>query len=630
MCRLLWTVVLFVANGVFVTVRAEGPASRDASNATAFEAGVAPFLAQHCTRCHGGEEPEAELALDTYRDSANIQQDIELWEKVQRMIEARQMPPSDEPQPAGEELQAVLAAITAEIERYDCTSERRPGRVTLRRLNRVEYNNTIRDLVGVDFRPADDFPADDVGNGFDNIGDVLSLPPVLFEKYLAAAERVVTEAFARDDLRQRILVHQPRNDDDHREALRRNLADFATRAFRRPATEAEVDRLYDLRRAARRAGLEDDEALQLPLQAVLTSPHFLFRVELDPEPDDADGIRELNAYEVATRLSYFLWSTMPDDELFALARTGELLQPGVLEAQAARMLRDPRSRALVENFAGQWLQLRDLARLAPDPELFPAFDEELRAAMLEETQTFLETMIRDDRSVLEFLTADYTFVNERLARHYGMDGVSGDEFRRVETAGARRGVLTQASILFLTSNPTRTSPVKRGKWILENVLGTPPPPPPPNVPELDDEGELLGTLRERMEQHRTDPTCAVCHTQMDTLGFGLENFDAIGAWRDRDGRFEIDPAGELPGGADFHSPAELMEILAERKKGDFCRCLTEKMLTYALGRGLESYDRCPVRQVQQRLAENDYRFSALMTGIVTSDPFLARESRGER
>jgi hypothetical protein len=630
MRRVLWIVFLVVASVLDVAARADDPSRTAAANPTPFASSVAPFLAQHCTRCHGGKEPEAELALDKYRDSANIQQEVELWEKVYRMIEARQMPPSDEPQPTGEEWQSVLTAITAEIERFDCTSERRPGRVTLRRLNREEYNNTIRDLVGVDFRPADDFPADDVGNGFDNIGDVLSLPPVLFEKYLAASERIITEAFAQDDLRQRILVHQPQNDDDHREALRRNLSDFASRAFRRPATDAEVDRLYDLRRAARRAGLEDDEALHLPLQAILTSPHFLFRVERDPGPDDADGIRELNAHEVAARLSYFLWSTMPDEELFALARSGDLLQPGVLEAQAARMLRDLKSRALVENFAGQWLQLRDLARLAPDPELFPSFDEDLRAAMLQETQTFLETMIREDRSVLEFLTADYTFVNERLARHYGIDGVSGADFRRVETAGARRGVLTQASILFLTSNPTRTSPVKRGKWILENVLGTPPPPPPPDVPELTEEGELLGTLRERMEQHRTDPTCAVCHTQMDTLGFGLENFDAIGAWRDRDGRFDIDPAGELPGGAGFQGPAELMELLAERKKNDFCRCLTEKMLTYALGRGLESWDRCTVRQVQQRLAANDYRFSALVTGIVTSDPFLARESRGER
>jgi hypothetical protein len=625
-CRQLWIPFLCTASGVFVVARAD-----DSSNpaASQFATRVAPFLAEHCTRCHGGKEPEAELALDRYQDSSNIQQDIELWEKVQRMIEARQMPPSDEPQPTDAEVQAVLAGIESEMERFDCSSERHPGRVTLRRLNRVEYNNTIRDLVGVDFRPADDFPADDVGNGFDNIGDVLSLPPVLFEKYLAAAERVIAEAFARDDLRQRILVHQPQNEDDHRAALRRNIADFATRAFRRPVTDDEVDRLYQLRRAARANGKSDDEAIQVPLQAILTSPHFLFRVELDPARDDPDGIRELTAFEVATRLSYFLWSTMPDEELFAAARDGKLLAPGVLEEQAARMLRDSRARALVENFAGQWLQLRDLERLAPDPERFPSFDEELRAAMLQETQTFLEAMIRDDRSVLDFLTADYTFVNERLAKHYGIPGVSGPDFRRVETAGARRGVLTQASILLLTSNPTRTSPVKRGKWILENVLGAPPPPPPANVPELTEEGELLGTLRERMEQHRSDASCAVCHQQMDTLGFGLENFDAIGAWRDRDGRFEIDPAGMLPGGAGFNSPAELMEILAERKKNDFCRCLTEKMLTYALGRGLESFDRCTVRQIQHRLAEHDFRFSALVTGIVTSDPFLAREARGE-
>lgn len=603
------------------TVRADSPGK--------YAQTLVPFLKTYCIHCHGGEAPEAKLSLDKYLESSKIQTDIQVWEKVLRMVAARQMPPADEPQPSEAEFLTAQAAIHAELERFDCSSERHPGRVTIRRLNRAEYNITIRDLTGVSFRPADDFPADDVGEGFDNIADVLTLPPVLLEKYLAAAEAILNEAFARPELRRRLLPHVPKTDDERREMSQRNIVHFASRAFRRPLTEAETARLFELRRQARASGLTEDEILKFVFSAVLTSPHFLFRIEQDPSPDDEDGIRPLNDYELASRLSYFLWSSMPDETLFELARRGELHQPEVLESQARRMLQDPKAQALVDNFAGQWLQLRDVAKITPDPERFPAFDETLRAAMLRETQLFFEAVIREDRSILEFLTADFTYVNGRLAQHYGIRGVEGDEFRRVPLPEGRRGVLTQASILTLTSNPTRTSPVKRGKWILENILGEPPPPPPANVPELKDEEELLGTLRERMEQHRSNPACAVCHQQMDTVGFGLEHFDAIGAWRERDGRFAIDASGELPGSIPFRDAAELMEKLAEQKKDAFCRCLTEKMLTYALGRGLVSYDRCAVREILRRLEAEQYRLSALVVGIVLSDPFRYRESRGE-
>jgi hypothetical protein len=374
--------------------------------------------------------------------------------------------------------------------------------------------------------------------------------------------------------------------------------------------------------------MADDDAIRLVYEAILTSPHFLFRVEGDPAPDDDDGIRALSSFELASRLSYFLWSTMPDEELFEVARKGQLDEPDVLEAQTRRMLKDPRSRALVDNFAGQWLQLRDVAKMTPDPELFPGFDDELRAAELQETQTFLGDLIQNDGSVLELLTADYSFINERLAKHYGIEGVTGDEFVKVSLPANRRGILTQASILTITSNPTRTSPVKRGKWILENILGEPPPPPPPDVPLLE-EVELLGTLRERMQQHRSNPSCAVCHYQMDTLGFGLENFDAVGAFREKDGRFDIDPSGALPGGVGFKDPSDMMNTLADQKRTAFCRCMAEKLLTYALGRGLVSYDRCAVKAVLQRMADNEYRMSALVTGIVLSDPFRFREAPGE-
>ena len=596
-----------------------------------------PFFRTYCVRCHGGEKPKAELSLAGPLEPAAIQGNFEVWQRVVDALVDRQMPPEEEKQPAESEFETVIGLLEAELAKFDCGGQRHPGRVTIRRLNRAEYNNTIHDLVGIDFQPAADFPSDEVGNGFDNIGDVLSIPPLLLEKYLTAAEEIVARTWQDEAARERIFAVQPTGEINRREAARRNLAAFATRAFRRPVTEEESDRLSDLVRATRDGGYSDEEALQVALQAILASPHFLFRVERDPT-DEEDGIRELNDHELATRLSYFLWSTMPDEELFAAAAEGRLTgngEPGRAEdgeaddddlrEQVSRMLASPKAVALTQNFAGQWLQLRDLKNMTPDPERFPEFDESLRVSMQRETETFFETIIREDRSVLEFLNADFTFLNERLARHYGIAGVTGDELQRVTLTGQRRGVLTQGSILLITSNPTRTSPVKRGKWILENILGDPPPPPPPGVEELQEDGELLGSLRERMEQHRAKESCAVCHRDMDTLGFGLENFDAIGAWRDRDGRAEINAAGTLPGGVEFQGPQELMQILAEKKSADFCRCLTEKMLTYALGRGLQPSDRCAVDAILAELREHDYRFSALVNGIVHSDPFLMRE-----
>jgi hypothetical protein len=321
---------------------------------------------------------------------------------------------------------------------------------------------------------------------------------------------------------------------------------------------------------------------------------------------------------------------MPDEELTSLAARKQLSSN--LEAQVRRMLKDPKAQALIENFAVQWLQLRNLQTITPDPKLFPTFDDRLRAAMLKETELFFGAIVREDRSILDLIDADFTFVNGRLARHYGIDGVYGDEFRRVSLAGKPRGgLLTQASILTVTSNPTRTSPVKRGKWVLEQILGTPPPPPPPNVPELatDEKAQLKGSLRQRMEQHRVNPNCAVCHTNMDALGFAFENFDAVGAFRTKDGTFPIDPSGTLPDGKSFQGPAELKTIL-KGKKELFSRCLTEKMLTYALGRGVESYDRPTVEAITAALAKNGYRFSSLVLEIVKSEPFRLRRGKDSK
>jgi hypothetical protein len=783
---------------------------------------VAPLLAKYCTKCHGGAKPKADLALDKYASGGAAVEDEQTWQRVLEMLDDRLMPPDDEPQPSDEELQMVVGWIREAALGFDCAAAKRPGRVTLRRLNRAEYNNTIRDLMGVDFQPADDFPSDDVGYGFDNIGDVLSLSPLLFEKYLAAAEKIVARAvalpavdsqrFAGDQLSggesaeearalysngevsvelsfpvdgeyviraeafaqqagpdpasmelrldgepikavgvtalrdapevyetrttvtagkhrvaaafvndyykpndpdpeqrdrnlfiRRLDVQPPtltverypepyrrifvcgHADDAHTaECAREILRRFAARAYRRPVTDDELARLVALVEAAQADGDSFEQAVGYAIQAVLVSPHFLFRIELDPPADDEDGIRELSDYELATRLSYFLWSSMPDDALFHSAEQGKLHEPKVLEAQVRRMLADTKSQALVENFAGQWLQLRNLDIAQPDRERFPDYDDALRDAMRRESELFFQNVMREDRSVLEFLDADYTFVNHRLAEHYGLaladaDGAekaagadaknggdvaedaekvdtpdaaektapdkadsggegsqseapeADDVFQRVTLPDKRRGgVLTQASVLMITSHPTRTSPVKRGKWILENILGTPPPPPPPGVPPLSEakSAEESATLRQRMEIHRSNPNCAVCHEQMDALGFGFENYDATGAWRERDGEFPIDASGTLPGEQSFNGPADL-KMLLMAEKDLFSRCLAEKMLTYALGRGLEAYDKCTVEEIVAAMKKDDYRFSSLVLGIVKSDPFRMRSKPGE-
>lgn len=591
---------------------------------------VAPFLKSHCVVCHSGDDAEGGVDFDRFDTSANVQENYEFWEKVARLVVEHQMPPVDETQPTANEISALSTAVQHELMTFDCTSAKHPGRVTIRRLNKSEYNNTIRDLIGLQLQLADDFPSDDVANGFDNMGDVLTISPILFEKYLAAAATVAERAFEDDQAKQRVLPTETTDDAQQVAVARANVRQFADRAFRRPITDAESERLFTIMRTAYEQGSPRPEIFQTVVAAILTNPRFLFRIEQDPDADDKDGIRSLDGFELASRLSYFLWSSMPDERLFELAKSGQLTKKDVLAAEARRMLADPKSIALVDNFAGQWLQLRDVSLLTPDPQRFPEFDEELRSAMRKETETFFQRIVQEDRSVLEFLSADYTYVNQRLARHYGIASIKGDAFQKVPLPRGRRGVLTHASILMLTSNPTRTSPVKRGKWILENFLAEPPPPPPADVPDLEEGGEVLGSLREQMEQHRSNESCAVCHRKMDAIGFGLENFDAVGAWRDRDGNFEIDASGQLPGGLEFDGGAELMGIMAEEKKQEFCKCLAAKLLTYALGRGLDSYDRCTVNAALLSLQQNDYRFGSLVEAIVTSDPFMMRERKRDQ
>lgn len=593
-----------------------------------FSKNVAPLIKQYCGKCHGATKPKGGVNLIGFTDDASVLKNRRVWEQVSDNLRSGDMPPPGKPRPNVDELDTINSWLDAVVFQLDCKGPRDPGRVTIRRLNRAEYNNTIRDLLGISFQPANDFPQDDVGYGFDNIGDVLSLPPLLMEKYLAAAEKIVEKTLASPEARKRVFFVATQNEESARQILER----FASRAYRRPLRREELPRLLRFVTMAEKNRDGFETGIGLAMQAILVSPHFLFRVEIDRRPSDPKEIHSISDHELASRLSYFLWSSMPDDELFELASKKTLHEPETLEKQVRHMLKDPRSRALVDNFAGQWLQLRSLKEFKPDPDLFPQFDEKLRSAMLRETELFFENVIREDRSILDFIDSDYTFVNERLAKHYGLSGVRGEEFRRVSLTGTPRGgILTQAAVLSVTSNPTRTSLVKRGKWILDNILGTPPPPPPPGVEELKDDKQaaLSGTVRQRTEQHRANPNCASCHQRMDPLGFGFENFDAIGAWRTHEGKHAIDSTGTLPGGQSFKGPAELRKILKTRQEA-FTRCLTEKLLTYALGRGVERYDRCAIDDIVKSAGKDHYKFSRLVIDIVKSDPFQKRRGKGSK
>ena len=430
--------------------------------------------------------------------------------------------------------------------------------------------------------------------------------------------------------RRRVFVCSPVDAIQEEPCAEEILSSLARRAFRRPVVDEDVEPLLALYREGRNEG-SFEAGIQFALRGILIDPEFLFRVERDPAGVAPASAYRLSDLELASRLSFFLWSSIPDDELLDVAARGQLEDPAILEQQVARMLRDARSDALVENFFGQWLLLRNMRTVAPDTEAFLDFDENLREAMERETELFVESQVRDDRSVLDLLRSDYTFLNARLARHYGIPNVYGNHFRRVTVdSHGRGGLLGQGSILTATSYPNRTSPTKRGLWVLENLLGSPPPPPPPEVPALPDanhpdDGRSL-SMRERMEVHRTSPVCASCHVRMDPLGFSLENFDGIGAWRTTEGGTPIDASSTLPDGASFEGSSGLRDLLLGQEER-FAETVTEKLLTYALGRGVEYYDGPAVRTVTRNAAASDYRWSSVILGIVESTPFQMRRSR---
>ena len=652
-CHTLITIAALVLPALLGSASGGEDASRIkrvASDET-FQTKIVPLVQKYCVDCHGEDYAEGDVSFDKLRDADRVLEDRNNWEKAFKMLGIDGMPPRDyDPRPSRTERESLVEWLDLKLYHVDCSIVDDPGRVTIRRLNRTEYNNTIRDLLGVDIDPADDFPSDDVGYGFNNIGDVLSLPPLLLEKYVDASEKIakaaiLTEPFSKrtqrfqgdqsiqgpmnvaaPEVHRRIVFTRPSDAKTVAQAAGEVFQRLMPRAFRRPVDEVEVERVVKLVEFATKRGDSFERGVQVGLQALLVSPYLLFRVEHDPEPNDAKSHHRISDYELASRLSYFLWSTMPDDELFRLAKEGRLHEAEMLDGQIARMLRDPKADALVENFASQWLNLGNLVEVTPDAKLFPEFTPGLRADLIRETQMFARTIFRENRSLLDFLDADFTFANQRLAKHYGIDGVKGGQFRRVPLpAGQRAGVLTHGSILTLTSNPNRTSLVRRGKWILDNVLGMDLPEPPANVPSLEDGAKQSGatSLREQLKIHRENPACASCHDTLDPLGFGFENFDAIGRWREKSEGKPVQAGGTLPGGESFSGPVELVQILRKREQ-DFAELVTKKMLTYALGRGLELPDSCTVDDIVADLQEKDYRFTVLVSGIVRSRPFLMR------
>jgi hypothetical protein len=827
----------------------------------AFGKTVQPVIAKNCFACHNEKLNVGGLSLE-FKDHAAAAKNPDVWDRVKDKISTGKMPPPGSPAPSKSEIETVKTWIDSLLSSSSASAESRglpqgsAGRVTARRLNRVEYNNTIRDLLGVPIKPADQFPVDDSGYGFDNIGDVLTVSPMLMEKYMTAANRVsklaifgetlppkptrlarllnrrspdVNDVLGGDtyfpysirgamygswvfpvdaeyEIRLRIANFRDETSDllpeERAKALEQRKKQFAARqqagggpgrrrevtpeelrareeaarkaapprklilsidsvpvistvvegtstfgydrgeftarvpvkagerqfrasypefadiddprrninpdmrralfvdyieivgpfnprpeppasykkvfvcghlpgkhlsscarkavdhvmqrAYRRPVTLQELESKLRLVALARKEGESIEEGVRIALEAILVSPNFLFRIEDDvaPAPPSSrtsasvlqpamafapaptspatrTSEKPISDFDLASRLSYFIWGSMPDDTLFSLAQKRALRSPGVLEAQVRRMLADPKATNLVENFGSQWLQLRNLGRTKPDPGKFPTVDDELLDAMRTETNMFLEAIIKEDRSILDMIDAPFTFVNGPLARHYGLKGVSGEAFQRVDLDPEQRsGLLTQGAILTVSSYPTRTSVPVRGKWVLENLLGTAPPPPPPNIPVLEE--TKVGpnaTMRERLEQHRKDPTCAPCHNAMDPIGFGLESYNAVGAWRTHDGPTRIDTSGVLPDGKSFSGAKDLKAIL--RGQSDmFAHNLAEKLLTFALGRGLERYDRSTVESISKRVAEKDYKFSALVLAIVESRPFQMRSGLG--
>lgn len=590
-----------------------------------------PLLGKYCYECHGEKKQKGGIEVHHLTSAESALQHHRFLENIAEQIENGDMPPEDDVEvlPTVDERKALVGEIHSILRKLESGDfPRNPGRTTIRRLNRNEYNYTVRDLFDVNFQPGREFPADGAGGeGFDNVGDSLFIPPILMEKYFAASRKIIASLYDHPPTLDKILVAKPGKDLPPVSAARTTLQYHASLAFRRRVTDDDLAAMLKLFEANLSRGNSYADAIRPCLQALLVHPAFLFRIEAD-----APGKSEwrVSDFELATRLSYFLWSSMPDRRLFKLADEGKLADPAVLAGEVDRLLADPRSEAISRHFAGQWLGFDELREVAePDPKRFPTFTPGLRNAMYRESVEFFNHLVRENRPVTDLIQSDYTFVNAELARHYAIPGVTGDQFQKIQLTDPNRGgVIGQASILTTTSVPLRTSPVKRGKWILDTLLGTPPPPPPPDAGVLPDDDKSAEGLsfRAQLELHRQKPSCAGCHEKIDPLGFGLENFDAIGRWRSTDANGKpVDSLATLPGDITFSTPAELKKLLLSSDEL-FLRNAARKMLAYSLGRPLEYYDEPVISDLVKTLRANGLQIRPLIHAITRSAPFQNRSS----
>ena len=583
------------------------------------------FIKRYCLECHSGEKPKASLDLSRFDSMDKILSEALLWDDILIRLSQGDMPPKEADLPTLNERSEFLNWVESSLQKAACQSGPHAGPAVLRRLNRAEYSASVRDLLDIHFDAGEALPSDgSSGEGFDNASETLFISPIHAEKYMDAARVAVEYAFADPRSLRRFLVAEPDEKTSPEVAARRVIEDFLPRAFRRSIPESEILEYLALFHAAYKADPSFMVAIRLTLQAVLISPKFLFIAE---EPNFDSKPHKVTDHELASRLSYFLWGSLPDDELLKAADEGNLSDSRILQEQFKRMLGSQNSRKVrnfSQNFVEQWLGTRALGREFKPDKSIRGYDSELEGGMKYEPVFFFHEILTENRSLLDLLKADYTYVNRRLARHYRIKGEFREQPKRVQLTDENRrgGLLSMAAVLAVSSYPHRTSPVLRGKWILETILGDPPPPPPPNVPELEESASSVSSesLRQRLELHRQNVACAQCHDRIDPLGFGLENYGVLGRWRDKYEGHTVDARGALPDGTTFSGPAELKLALLGRKD-QFVRHLTKKMLGYALGRGLTYYDYCAVNSIVDKLRANDYKSHHLLFGIIQSVPF---------
>jgi hypothetical protein len=588
---------------------------------------VGGLFRRHCYSCHNEEQTRGDVNLAMDTDPRLILKHRDKWEIALHLLDSGDMPPADAAtRPSANERKLMLQFLEQTLADLDCDSVNDPGPPPLRRLNRTEYDNAISDLTGLNLRLAEDFPPDPSSFGFDNIGPALTFSPVQIEQYHAAARKAVQAVIDVQDTSPELYARMFGSaDETDADATREVIRRFADRTFRRPAAESFIERLMEIYQKSREADEDHQTAVQHVFTAVLMSPRFLIRVEENREQTNQPY--RIDDYELASRLSFFLWSRPPDEVLLQLASEGRLSEAETLRIQALRMLKDARSQALVKNFFGQWLGLRGMASHQVDADVFPEYDAELGGLMLAEAESLLAEIVEQDRPITDLIDADYAYLNERLAKHYALDSVRGPELRRVKLTDRRRGgVLTSAALLMLQSDPNRTNVPRRGNYIADRILGTAPPPPPPDVPALETAADGKPVpLRELLEKHRASPACANCHARIDPLGFALDNYDALGRWRTHDAGQPIDASGQLPDGAELDGPVALKDVLLESREA-FIRSFARNLLIYALGRGLEEVDQCVIRDMIAAANAEEDRFSAIVLALINSRPFLYRRN----